>query len=233
MILRGVDGCPAGWLAVSLDPAIRQVTGQVFPADAISLLRDPGVAVTAIDIPIGLPSRERPRVVDGVARKLLKQRASSVFPAPPRVTLPFAATSYEDACEASAADCGKRLSRQSYAILAKIKAVDTILQERLVERVFEVHPELCFYFWASQRPMRHPKRSGFGFTERIELVRTAFGNAAEEIRASIPRAEANDDDILDALAGLWTAERIHSGAAERLPGKLEHDECGLPMCMWA
>jgi predicted RNase H-like nuclease len=236
MILRGVDGCPKGWLAVSLDLATGKVSGQAFFEKETSLmLRDPSVAVTAIDIPIGLPSREMPRVVDGLARERLKLRASSVFPAPSRATLPFAGKDYEAACEASAAVCGKRLSQQSYAILPKIKAVDTILRENpeLVERVFEVHPELSFYFWAGQEPMRHPKQSGFGFTERIERVRTVFENAAEEIRARIPRVEVNDDDILDAFAALWTAQRIHSGTAERLPKELMRDECGLPMCMWA
>lgn len=236
MILRGVDGCPKGWLAVSLDLATGKIKGQVFTGEETgSMLRDREVAVTAIDIPIGLPSRDRPRVVDGVARKRLGPRASSVFPAPPRATLPFAMEDYKAACEASAADCGKRLSQQSYAILPKIKTVDTVLRENpeLVERVFEIHPELSFYFWAEQQPMRHPKQSGFGFTERIERVRTVFGNAAEEIRARIPRAEASDDDILDAFAALWTAQRIHSGTAERLPEELKRDECGLPMCMWA
>jgi len=234
VILRGVDGCPAGWLAVSLDLATRQVTGKVFPGDAVSLLRDPDVAVTAIDIPIGLPSRDRPRRVDEMARRRLGSRASSVFPAPHRATLPFASNDYRAACEASAEECGKRLSQQSFAILPKIKAVDMVLHENpeLVERVFEVHPELCFQFWARPQQIRHPKKSGFGFTERIELVRSVFGNAAEEIRASISRAEANDDDILDAFAALWTAERIHSGVAERLPAELDRDDCGLPMCMW-
>jgi hypothetical protein len=50
------------------------VTAQVFSEDAVSLLRDPDVAVTAIDIPIGLPNRERPRVVDRV-RSLRRSRA--------------------------------------------------------------------------------------------------------------------------------------------------------------
>jgi hypothetical protein len=38
MILRGVDGCPAGWLAVSLDLRTVRVTPEVFP-DAASLFR--------------------------------------------------------------------------------------------------------------------------------------------------------------------------------------------------
>jgi predicted RNase H-like nuclease len=232
MILRGVDGCPGGWLAVSLDLSTGRVVPQVF-SDAESLLRDaPAAVVTAIDIPIGLPSGRR-RAVDGEARRLLGPRASSVFPAPPRSTL--TAESYQAACGASLADCGKSLSQQSYAILPKIRDVDAVLRQdpQLSERVLEVHPELCFYFWAGRRPMRHSKRSGFGFAERLDLVRTVFGQSAEAIREAVPRADAGDDDILDSLAALWTAQRIHSGAAVRLPAMEERDGCGLPMQMLA
>ena len=38
---------------------------------------------------------------------------------------------------------------------------------------------------------------------------------------------------LDALAALWTAQRIHSGTAVRLPAVEERDECGFPMQMLA
>ena len=231
MILRGVDGCPKGWLAVTLDLRTGRLVPQVF-TDAESLLRDASEMLTTIDIPIGLPRGGR-RAVDAEARRLLGPRASSVFPAPARATL--TAESYGAACEASEADCGKRLSKQSYAILPKIRDVDTMLRQdpRRSERVLEVHPEVCFYFWAGRRPMSHPKLSGFGFAERLELVRTVFGRAAEEIREAIPRASAGDDDILDALAALWTAQRIHSGTAVRLPAVEERDECGLPMQMLA
>jgi predicted RNase H-like nuclease len=230
MILRGVDGCPEGWIAADFDLRTGRVTPEVFP-DAASLFRDPAL-VTAIDIPIGLPGG-LPRTVDGAARRLLGPRASSVFPAPARVTLD--ALSYEDACAASHAVCGKRLSRQSYAILPKIKDVDTVLrqQPQLAEHVFEVHPEVCFYFWAGRQPMRHPKRTGFGFAERLDLVRTVFGDAAEAIRAEVSPDQAGDDDILDALAALWSARRIHSGVAIRLPELEERDELGLPMQMLA
>jgi predicted RNase H-like nuclease len=126
MILRGVDGCPEGWIAASLDLTTGQVTGEV-SRDAASLLRDPRAVVTAIDIPIGLPSQGRSRSVDGEARRLLGPRRSSVFPAPPRSVL--GSRTYQEACEASRADCGKLMSQQAYAILPKIEAVDTVLQE--------------------------------------------------------------------------------------------------------
>jgi predicted RNase H-like nuclease len=233
MILRGIDGCPEGWIAASLDLTTGQVTGKVF-SDAASLLREPRAVVTAIDIPIGLPSPGRPRSVDGEARRLLGPRRSSVFPAPPRAVL--GSRTYQSACEASREDCGKLMSQQAYAILPKIEEVDKILREtpELHARVFEVHPELCFYHWAGKKPMRHPKKTGFGFAERLALVQAAFGSAAEEIRENISRKEAHDDDILDALAALWTAQRIHSGTAVTLPaGSEELDGCRFPMRMLA
>lgn len=239
MILRGVDGCPAGWFAASLDLQTGKVTGKVFEetktkTETAELLRDPHALVIAIDIPIGLPSRDRPRNVDGEARRLLKARQSSVFPAPSRVVLD--ADGYPAACAASLAECGKSLSQQAYAIVPKIQVVDTVLREtpELQARVFEVHPELCFYHWADRKPMRHPKWTGFGFAERLELVRSVFGNAAEEIRENFERKAVSDDDILDALAALWTAQRIHSGVAVTIPDGVEQlDDCRLPMRMVA
>jgi predicted RNase H-like nuclease len=233
MILRGVDGCPEGWIAATLDLATGRVTGEVFK-DTASLLRDPRALVTAIDIPIGLPSGSRPRSVDGEARRLLGPRRSSVFPAPPRAVL--GAKTYLAACEAAQAECGKRISQQAFAILHKIEAVDTVLREtpEIQARVFEVHPELCFYHWAEQKPMRYPKRTGFGFSERLELVHAVFGRVAEEIRENVSREAVHDDDILDALAALWTAQRIHSGTAITLPGGAEQlDNCQLLMRMLA
>lgn len=81
--------------------------------------------------------------------------------------------------------------------------------------------------------MCHPKHSRFGFGERLRLVERVFAEAAERIRSAVPRFTASDDDILDPLAALWTARRIQSGTAERLPQFDERDEFGLPMQMLA
>lgn len=82
--------------------------------------------------------------------------------------------------------------------------------------------------------MRHPKKTGFGFAERFALAQATFGDAAEMIRENVSRKLAGDDDILDALAALWTAQRIHSGTAVTLPaGSEELDGCRFPMRMLA
>ena len=226
----GVDGCSAGWLCVSVDANAKPVA-RVFP-DAEALLRYADGAVTAIDIPIGLTSSD-PRRCDVEARLILGPRKSSVFPAPVRCTLSVA--SYDEACSASFQACGKKLSKQTYAILPRIREVDSLLRQRpsLADSVFEVHPEVCFYFWNEGQPMRHPKQSGFGFQERFTLVELAFRGGAEAIRDSVSRKDASDDDILDALAALWTARRIGSGTHVRLGNPPERDEFGLPMQMLA
>jgi predicted RNase H-like nuclease len=54
------------------------------------------------------------------------------------------------------------------------------------------------------------------------------------MREQLPTLPVADDDILDALAALWTARRIQSGSATRLPsGPEERDAFGLPMQMLA
>ena len=230
-VLRGVDGCRAGWICASMDLRSGEVAPLVYE-DAGALLAESAGSITAIDIPIGLPDRESRRC-DVEARQILGPRSSSVFPTPMRSALE--AESYAAACDASFEACGKRLSKQAFAILPRIRAVDAMLRETAEVRnsVYEVHPEVCFYFWNGGRPMEHPKRSGAGFLERYRLVAGVFPGAFESIRSAFPRKYAADDDILDALAALWTAQRIRAGTAARLPAALEFDRYGLPMRMLA
>ena len=231
-VVCGVDGCRRGWICVSLDLSNGEVSAQVFES-AEALFGEGASAVIGIDIPIGLPD-VHPRKCDHIARKLVGPRASSVFPVPVRAALN--AKSYEAACDASENKCGRRLPQQTYAILPKIREVDTLLRSSsdLPERVFEVHPEVSFCFWNGKQPMHHPKQSGFGFLERLELTRGEFGDAADRIRRQVTRAAVADDDILDALAVLWTARRILADEAVRIPeGVEERDEYGLPMRMLA
>jgi predicted RNase H-like nuclease len=57
-VIRGVDGCKAGWLCLSLRPGESRPSASVFDPDAKALLAE-GAIVTTIDIPIGLPSSGR------------------------------------------------------------------------------------------------------------------------------------------------------------------------------
>ena len=105
---------------------------------------------------------------------------------------------------------------------------------RDAERVFEIHPEMSFCVLNDDRPMVHPKRTGLGFTERLALVETHFPGAFDLSRRTHARSVAADDDILDALAALWTARRLGARQARAIPaGEVQYDGLGLPMAIWA
>jgi predicted RNase H-like nuclease len=230
--LCGIDGCKGGWLSISVRADGDSPQARMLP-DAVALLQTLEASdITAIDIPIGLPS-SGVRQCDIQARALLGRRRSSVFPAPLRCTLETG--SYADACLISRKNGGKALSKQAHALLPKIRDVDNILWERgtLAETVFEVHPEVSFCLWNSRKPMEFAKQSGFGFVQRLRLTEQQFGDAAREIRRRLSHAIVSDDDILDALAALWTARRIHAGHATRLGAEEDIDTRGLRMQMFA
>ena len=166
--VAGADGTPGGWAVVIMAGSrltIRKVT-------ALSDLFDdlPDLKIVAVDVPIGLLERYKKggRACDTAARKVLgRHRSSSVFPAPIRATL--MAKSWDHACALSrnSAPQGKAISKQTYAILPKIREIDALLQTRTELRavVREIHPEVSFAQLAG-RPMIHPKSSKAGREER-------------------------------------------------------------------
>lgn len=228
--IGGADGCPGGWVCVERDTVTGDIFAEVLPTTRELLERGRYLAVLTVDIPIGLTEAE-PRECDLQARHLLtSKRSSSVFPAPVRAALE--AASYLEACELSEAACGKRVTKQAHAIMWRIREVDAMLRSEpeLRARVREIHPEVCFYAWAGH-PMQHGKRTREGRAERLELVEEHFAGAFHTIRQEIRQREAADDDILDAFAALWTAERIALGTAKTVPPVPLEDRFGLRMEM--
>jgi predicted RNase H-like nuclease len=227
--LAGVDGCAAGWLAVR-----READGRIVPLVAFTAAdlfdRCADCAVAAIDIPIGIPDAGA-RACDVAARALLgKPRSNSVFPCPVRGAL--GAASYAEACAVTEAADGRKISQQAYAIIPKIRELDALLRERpeLREWVVEVHPELSFHRWNGDRPMVHAKKTAEGKAERRALIDARYPGAVEDVRRRFPVGVVADDDIHDALAALWSAERIATGAA-LVTGGVETDAFGIPMRM--
>jgi predicted RNase H-like nuclease len=188
------------------------------------------VAALAIDVPIGLPDAG-PRACDAAARRELgRPRSSSVFPAPVRPAL--AAASRQQASEITRAVDGRGVGAQAFGIWPKIREVDAILSRApgLQRRVREVHPELAFQMLNSGRPLRHSKHDSKGLRTRIKLVDACFGPGTfAGTRESLARGAGADDDVLDALACLWSAGRIARGQLEVLPADPPLDRCGLRM----
>ena len=119
----GVDGCPAGWIALIEQTEGRRITAHVFLTFRdLTVARD--AAVIAIDIPIGLTDAG-PRDCDERARRHLgPKRGTSVFPAPVRSAV--TARTYAEAKAASIRAQKKGISQQAFAIYRKIRAPATL-----------------------------------------------------------------------------------------------------------
>jgi predicted RNase H-like nuclease len=239
----GVDGCKGGWFAVKRDRASGTIEVAVWATFAQLLHWAPAPAVIGVDMPIGLATGES-RDCDTQARKRLGwPRATSVFSPPVRVVL--GASSYEDACARNRAAVGRAMSKQAFNILPKIAELDAVLQTlpRQPQRVFEVHPELAFMALAQSpsgksngrrggeksKGLVEPKRTAAGHARRLALLPTEYRVAVDQALTNMKRAACAADDVLDAFAVLWSAERCVKGDAIAIAEKPEIDAVGLEM----
>ena len=211
--IAGVDGCPKGWIAIVLNDG-RFVRAEFSPtfAELLSALAD--AQIIAVDIPIGLPDGPDPRAADIEARKLLGRRRSSVFATPTRVVLKV--SSYSEANRISKQRFARGISTQSYALRKKIFEVDVCAAED--DRIYEVHPEVCFTQMNGE-PLTHSKKSWHGQATRLRLLANAGITIPDDLGdvGKIP-----PDDIIDAAAAAWSAGRIANGNAGCL-GTPTHD----------
>jgi predicted RNase H-like nuclease len=182
-----------------------------------NLVADTTIDVIAVDMPIGLPASWG-RACDVAARAYLGARRASIFPAPPRAVLH--APTYDVANGRCRELCGRGLTRQTFHLLAKIAALDALVTPAHDDRVVEAHPE-CAFRALTGRELA-PKRTTAGRDERITALEAVFGPI------EIAMAGCRPDDVLDAYALLWVAERFAAGTA-RVFGDGERDERGLPM----
>jgi predicted RNase H-like nuclease len=212
----GVDGWRGRWVAARLDG--RRVSLTVLP-DAVAVLAEPGVAVIAIDMPIGL-SDDGPRACDVAARRLLGRAGSSVFPAPLRPVLGCA--SYEEACLVSRTASGKALSMQAWNLVPAIRSLDDALGDPPDPRVHEAFPELAFRTLDPR--VASPKATTRGLAERIRALEPVMD--VLDALAAAPGVPAVD--CLDACAVAWSARRIAEGSASSVGGD-ERDARHRPM----
>ena len=232
--VAGVDGCKARWLCIARDLWSGGIDARLFDTAAQLADQQPLPDVIAWDIPIGLVENGAGRACDRAARSILRApRASSVFTAPIRAAL--AARSQQEASEITAAHCaGRRVAAQAFGIYPKVRQVDALLAARpqLRDRIREIHPEVSFWAWNGGVAIQASKKTEAGQRERLALVEAHFGaGSMERVRAQLAPSRAPADDILDAFAALWTAERIACGTARTLPAEPTRDAVGLRMEM--
>jgi predicted RNase H-like nuclease len=227
MPVLGVDGCRAGWVGALLDGTTYDVlvAGDIAAMVAEARRRAPTLGIVAIDIPIGLPD-DRPRLTDRLARMQLPAgRTSSVFPTPARAAIGH--TTQPEASAANREALGVGLSIQAFHLVPKILDVDAFVRGRPPVTVLEVHPEESF---AEIDPACVVRSKA---TAEGRAVRTAaLRGAGLEPPSYRPGEGYAADDLLDACAVAWTAQRYATGAAYSLPDPPEAFSDGLPAAIW-
>lgn len=242
----GVDGCRGGWLAMTV-----KVDGDRAGADGIGRGKQYAFTSTMfalhnhllfgelceiselvlIDIPIGLPDQGEERESDRLVRQALRKRGGSIFPVPSREAV-YAET-YAAACEINVAQQGKKISKQTWNLVPKIKDIDRFLQRcpHCSEVLRESSPEYAFQILAGG-PLEYKKSDPRGIEERLALctehlpgARELFGQAVSRY----PRKECAPHDILDALVLALTAMLAEKGGKREVPEKRKRDRFGIPI----
>ncbi|MEV0661771.1 DUF429 domain-containing protein [Actinomadura luteofluorescens] len=221
----GVDACKAGWVGIAVgDGPVRSYFAPLID----DLVREAGpLDVVAIDIPIGLPDTGA-RMADELARAMVgPRRASSVFTTPARAAIEC--DDYATAAAESRRRTGKGLSRQAYGLRAKVLQVDRWVRGQSGVRVVEVHPEVSFVAMAGG-PLSASKTTWSGFAERRALLAAAGITLVD--RLGTAGTKAKPDDVLDAAAAAWTAQRVADGTARCVPDPPEVFSDELPAAIW-
>lgn len=235
--IAGVDGCKAGWFAAiasatkesETDTSCKFNLENVFIASTFTevLLETTDCKLVCVDIPIGLSNDRKQRECDVAARKLIRgPRASSVFPAPIRPCL--SANNYKTASKICFEHSGKKLNKQSFFLLEKIRQVDDLMTPALQNRVREIHPEILFWALNDQKPIELNKKTVPGQALRHKLLQEIFADM-DGILTQTPPHGYLMDDALDALVAAWMAGQTVIGKAGTLPENPQFDSKGLKM----
>jgi len=216
MILCGVDGCPRGWV-FALKRGVEIHVGAVKSLRRILSFSD----LVVIDIPIGLLHKPRRigerkttmRLCDEMIRKIVGT-PSSVIP-PPTLEM-LKERNYRDIKR----KYGIGVPKQMYLLFPKIREARELFG-RFKNTLREGHPEVSFTLMKGDK--LHSKHTETGILERKKLLERYLANFRwDDIEVNFKM-----DDVFDALALLWTAQRIISGEAVEF-GEGE-DVQGIPM----
>ena len=226
--MLGVDGCKAGWVGALLRGSTYDVLVAADIAGLVDAARQlaPGLAVVAVDIPIGLPD-DRPRTTDVLARSQLPVgRKSSVFPTPSRAAVEH--TTHPEASAANREAVGVGLSVQAFHLVPKILDVDRYVARGTAGAGDRGAPggDLRRDRPGVRGPVEgHPRAD----TRRVAAHSSAVGLDPPAHQRGQGYAA---DDLLDACAVAWTAARYAADTAYSLPDPPEVFSDGIPAAIW-
>jgi predicted RNase H-like nuclease len=233
MRVTGIDGCRAGWVAVTLTaPTATPTAPAATPRNASALTVTVTVApdldelrlagTVGIDMPLGLLAGGW-RSADLLARRALGRRGCCVFAIPPRPV--WTENVYADANRRCRELTGGGMSAQAWGLRAKLLEADRY-RRATRHPLHEVHPELAFAAMAGGGPLSDSKHSPAGLMARHALLKTA----GIPLPTAPPRG-VGEDDLLDAAAVAWSARRIAAGTAEVLSDPAQRADDGAEIAI--
>ncbi|MDD3416071.1 MAG: DUF429 domain-containing protein [Lachnospiraceae bacterium] len=225
----GVDGCKGGWVAAVFKQGRLEINKFNHIEDIVN--RYPDFDELFIDMVIGLQSNKNHIRPDTYARQIIKERTSTIFPAPCRQAV--YANTVAEAYEENERVLGKKFTPLTVGIIPKIRELDSFFQnnQKYKNVIKESHPEVCFAR-LNERTMLSKKSEIDGIEERFKLLAryiqelslTKLSILAKTMKCSI-------DDILDAICLAVTSNIAAQGYYEVIPEIPMHDETGLLMQM--
>jgi predicted RNase H-like nuclease len=181
--------------------------------------------VICVDMPLGLMDSSE-RIADRLVSTMLEKRWASVFITPPGPV--FLETDYAAACARSFELVGWKLSQQAWGLRTKLIEANALYDSNSLP-LYEVHPELCFLN-LGLRYDDGSKRSLRGQRARLRVLQAAGIEIPEDLGPAIEKIPA--DEIPDAAAAAWTAQRIATGQAQCVPEPKQINERGQPIAIW-
>lgn len=225
----GVDGCRGGWIAAVLNKGKLEIEKFYKIEDMIKKYTHFNELL--IDMPIGFASSADEIRPDAAARKMISSRSPAIFSAPGRDSV--YAVSEEEQIKKNKESLGKGLSRQTMAIIPKMRELDVFLQtnEEYKNVIKESHPEVCFARLNGSVVMSKKSKAD-GLEERLCILRQYLPGFGKNIVLEKSKEfKCNKDDIIDAVCLAVTGRLSAVGKAESIPEEPLKDRTGLRMQM--
>lgn len=225
----GIDGCRGGWITAVYDG--KQICIEKFASISAILSKYHTFDEMLIDMSIGLPSTPADVRPDAAARKIVSPRTSTIFAVPSRQAVYEVTEKLQ--MEANKRALGKGLSKQTMAIIPKIRELDQYLvQHREYANVIkESHPEVCFARLNGAVVMSKKSKAD-GLSERIDILNKHLSNLDKQFIVDTAHTlKCNADDIVDAIVLAVTGCLNAQNKCEVIPKHVQKDEKNLKMQM--
>ena len=99
--------------------------------------------------------------------------------------------------------------------------------------LYEVHPRLSFLELRGGLAEQRPGEGKPRFRDQLSFLCDIYpSEALYQALTAFRHSEASRHDVLDAFAMLWSAKRIATSRAERLPSMPVYDARGFDMAIW-